>query len=187
MKNFAISFTANELEYIRTEIDCLMRHYRHVFKHNRRRARRSYSNKMWQHTRPYQSGSYDLWTFNNPNMITALNKLYFAACAKKHANMPSEFFIPSDMPITANGVTTFSFTKKEAKHLVNVLDHMLREFSLEGYHGRKFTNPVCANAFDKIYKALTGVTHPNVRPEHYNSVVTYHFGPNDSRRLAWLK
>lgn len=170
MKKFAIVFNSDELEYIRSEIDCLMRHYRHVSKQYRRRARRSYSNKMWQHTRPYQSGNYDLWTFNNPNMVTALNKLYFAACNRNHPNMPSDFFIPSDMPTTINGVTTFTFTKKEAKHLVNVLDHMLREFSLNDYKGRKFTNPVCANAFDKIYKALTSVTHPNVRPEHYNSV-----------------
>ena len=175
MKKVNVKFTPEELTYIRSEIDCLLRHYKHVYSHSRRRARRSYKHEMWQNTSYNSSGCYQLWEYNNPNMATGLNKLYFAACGSVHANLAAEVTAGSEMPISKNGVVTFVFTKKEVKHLIRVMDHLLKEFSkYGGYKGRKYTNPITANAFGKVYYALTGLEHASLRSEHYNAVVQYH-------------
>lgn len=176
MKTVKIKFTPEELTYIETEIDCLLRHYG-VPCCSPRHARRSYEHELWENANGVAAGSFCTWIFSNPNMATGLNKLYFVACGRMHyaLNESAKLIATSKMPITKNGVTTIVFTKKETKHLIRVMDHLLKEFSkYSGYNGRKYTNPIIANAFGKVYYALNGQMHANLRPEHYNAVVQYH-------------
>lgn len=174
MKEIKIKFTPEELTYIQTEIDSLLRHYG-VPCCSLRHARRSYNHELWENTNHNASGSYHGWIFSNPNMATGLNKLHVVACGRTHYTLSAELAATSKMPVTKNGVTTIVFTKKEVKHLIRVLDHLLKEFSKHGgYKGRKYTNPIMANAFGKVYYALTGREHASLHPEYYNAVVLYH-------------
>lgn len=52
-----------------------------------------------------------------------------------------------------------SLTQEEADALAQEFDDILQEFSATGYNGYKFTNPIMAKAFNKIYHALMGRNH----------------------------
>ena len=176
MKTVKIKFTPAEFTYIESEIDCLLRHYG-VLCCSRRHARRFYQHEMWENAKKGVAGSYESWIFSNPNMAAGLNKLYVVACGRSHyaLNVNGKPVAISKRPVTKNGVTTIVFSKKEVKHLIRVMDHLLKEFSkYGGYKGRKYTNPIMANAFGKVYYALTGREHASLHPEHYNAVVQYH-------------
>jgi hypothetical protein len=49
-------------------------------------------------------------------------------------------------------------TKEEANYLTSEMDGILREYK-QTYNGRRFDNKDMGNAFNKVYKALTGKDH----------------------------
>jgi len=69
---------------------------------------------------------------------------------------------------------TLTLTKEERECLVMEVNCILRQFDTTSYNGRQFTNPHVANAFNTVFKSLTGKDHHNCRPHHYNRVVKYH-------------
>ena len=53
-------------------------------------------------------------------------------------------------------------TTAEANALSQEFYEILNEFSEEGYNGWKFTNPIMAKAFNKVYSTLRGGDHPSI-------------------------
>lgn len=170
MKKFYLpELNKSESDYLWQEMDSLLKHYNPVPQRKRRRARYAYTSSLWE------NNAYLYWRFNNPNMAMALNKVYYAITGRNHNALPCELINQTTQPHTINGKMPLVFTKKEVKHLVKILHQLLNEFSLRGYNGRKFTNPDMANAFNKLYYALTGRNHPNMCPDHYNAVCAKHY------------
>ena len=54
-----------------------------------------------------------------------------------------------------------NLTKKEADYLAIEMNCILRQYK-QVYNGECFDNNDMANAFNKVYKALTGKDHENI-------------------------
>ena len=54
-------------------------------------------------------------------------------------------------------------TSAEANALSQEFYEILNEFSEEGYNGWKFTNPIMAKAFNKVYSTLRGGDHHSIK------------------------
>lgn len=65
-------------------------------------------------------------------------------------------------------------TEEEASYLTIEMNNILREFGMEPYNGRHFTNPVMAAAFNKLFKALTGQDHHNCVPSKMEEMEAFH-------------
>lgn len=77
-----------------------------------------------------------------------------------------------------------SLNEQEKAYLALEVSNILREFSIISHNGRKFTNPIMANAFGKLFYSLTGTVHENLKAEYFNLMLEYHCQnlPEDSKK-----
>lgn len=71
---------------------------------------------------------------------------------------------------------TLELTPEESLCLTTEMNNILMEFGIEPNGGRRFTNPVMAKAFNKVFKALTGQNHRNCEPYNMQIMEDFHNG-----------